>query len=334
MFLIVQKKKSLINMIIFGTDCSGIGGAEAALDSLKIEYEYKFASEINIYARNQLDAHYKKPEQLYTDLKKREVKDMKYVDLYVSGFPCQPFSTLGKKQGFFDEKNRGEIIFNIIEYLKYHQPKYFILENVEGFLKNNGGKSFGQILEALTSISTKDAEEAEQTYYIKWKIINSKDFGTAQSRKRIYIVGSKNDTFEFPTAETKKIYLKDIIDPKETNKKTHTLSSLKNLEKVIKMYKEKNINIEKHCHIVDLGVSQDRLRLGKEIGVSPCLKTRCERYWITNLKRYITPKDALRIQGFPENWKTVCSDAQTLKQCGNSMSVCVLRAIIKNLVIE
>ena len=69
---------------------------------------------------------------LYDDMTKRNVDKVPHVDIYVIGFPCQPFSTAGKQQGFEDKQNRGTIIFHVIKYIQKHSPKIFILENVEG----------------------------------------------------------------------------------------------------------------------------------------------------------------------------------------------------------
>lgn len=305
--------------ISFGSDCSGIGSPESVLESLGIDYSYEFSSEYDIHSRKQLDAHYKKSKFFYSDLTKRNVDEMPKVDLYVAGFPCQSWSTLGKKNGFDDK--RGTIFFHIFEYIEKKRPRNFILENVIHLVSHDSGKSFERILSMLKSLN----------YKIEWKILNSKDFGVPQYRRRVYIVGSiNNKDFKFPEPTGIVPKLRDFLDIQSINPKKITAYQQTNLDKIKAGFLAKGINIDEHIHIIDLGVSIERTRCG-QIGLCPCLRTRCERYWITKLNRFIFPHEALRLQGFDESWKSVCNDMQTFKQAGNTMTQNVLKAIILNL---
>ncbi len=102
-------------------------------------------------------------------------------DLLLAGFPCQPFSNAGKRQGFLD--TRGTLFFEIQRILKTRSPFGFLLENVEGLVKHNQGKTLKIILENLKQLG----------YKTNWEVLNSLDFGIPQERKRIYIVGTKTN---------------------------------------------------------------------------------------------------------------------------------------------
>lgn len=104
-------------------------------------------------------------------------------DLLTGGFPCQPFSKAGKKQGIADY--RGTLFEVIVDILSKKQPRYFILENVNSLLYMDNGKHYRTILSALSSLN----------YKIEWQVFNASSFGLAQHRERVIIVGSKDIKF-------------------------------------------------------------------------------------------------------------------------------------------
>ena len=101
------------------------------------------------------------------------------IDLYVCGFPCQAFSNIGHKKGFDDP--RGEMIFEVFKILKNKKPKAFILENVKGLVSHDKGKTLGFIIETLDKLG----------YNTSFKVLEAKDYGLPQIRKRLFIVGVK-----------------------------------------------------------------------------------------------------------------------------------------------
>ena len=100
-------------------------------------------------------------------------------DLLCAGFPCQAFSIAGKRGGFADA--RGTLFFEIARLVADKRPAYFILENVPGLLSHDKGRTFHTILSTLSELG----------YGVEWKVLNSKDFGVPQSRKRVYLVPEK-----------------------------------------------------------------------------------------------------------------------------------------------
>ena len=176
--------------IKIATDCSGIEAPINALKQLKIKHIHVFSSEIDKHAKQTLLDNYN-PQFFFDDRTNRDLNVINTeIDLYVCGFPCQPFSTAGKGKGFDD--SRGNIFLNCIETIKKLSPKYFILENVKGLLK----KEFWNVIyENLISTN----------YNIFYKILNTKDFGIPQNRERLYIIGIKDDkNFSFPREKKKK----------------------------------------------------------------------------------------------------------------------------------
>ena len=127
------------------------------------------------------------------------------IDLLSGGFPCQSFSFAGKKEGFQDK--RGKVFHEFVKLLELWQPKTFLVENVRGLLVHQKGKTFKKIIKTLES----------KNYQVQWKLLNAWDYGVAQKRERVFIIGfrkdiSKNINFSFPSPHTCKPVLKDILN--------------------------------------------------------------------------------------------------------------------------
>jgi DNA (cytosine-5)-methyltransferase 1 len=132
-----------------------------------------------------------------TKIPSEEIPDF---DILLAGFPCQPFSTAGTRQGFLD--TRGTLFFELERILKFKQPSAFILENVEGLVKHDHGRTLKIILSKLHDLG----------YQVNWKILNSLDFGIAQDRKRVYIVGTKNQLLSLEFSPKSQVKLTDILE--------------------------------------------------------------------------------------------------------------------------
>ena len=291
-----------------GTDCSGIEAPIQALKQLKIQFKHIFSSDIDKYCIESIKANYD-PEIIFEDITKRDIRDVPDIDFYVCGFPCQPFSSAGKRRGLKDK--RGNIFFSCIEVIEKKQPKYFILENVKGILGNDGGKTWKVIEEELSELE-------KYGYVIKWKILNTKDYGIPQNRERLFIVGCKNKNFEWPKKK-KMRYVKDYIDYKDKNKYD---TSRKYFAKILKIIPPKSVFIDNNFLKLNKFVDADKW--------APCLNTQ-NGLWNVPLGRYANTKERLKLQGFPSTFKQVVSDTQLNKQIGNSMSVNVLKEIFKKI---
>ena len=116
-------------------------------------------------------------EVYYDDARKIDPNELPDLDLICGGFPCQSFSIAGKRKGFSD--TRGTLFFEIARIAAIKKPKYLLLENVPGLLSHNQGRTFATILSTLDELG----------YDVVWEVLNSANFGVAQSRKRVFIVG-------------------------------------------------------------------------------------------------------------------------------------------------
>lgn len=156
---------------------AGIGGFRSGLERIG-GFECIGYCEIDKYAKQSYEAMYDTKGELYfNDARKINPKELPDIDLITGGFPCQSFSIAGQRKGF--EDTRGTLFFEIARIAAVKKPKYLFLENVPGLLSHDRGRTFKTILSALDELG----------YDVAWQVLNSKDFGVPQSRKRLYIVG-------------------------------------------------------------------------------------------------------------------------------------------------
>ena len=167
---------------------AGIGGIrkgfELACFEKGIKTECVLTSEIKPYAIDVLKQNHPN-ETINGDITKIDTASIPDFDFLLGGFPCQAFSAAGKRLGF--EDTRGTLFFEVERILRDKKPKGFILENVEGLVnhdkqnpKDKIGRTLSTILEHLKALG----------YKINWQVLNAKDFGVPQDRKRIYITGT------------------------------------------------------------------------------------------------------------------------------------------------
>lgn len=185
------------NVVRFIDLFAGIGGIRCGLELAAKERGLKpvcvFTSEIKPYAVSVLRENHP-GETITGDITKVDTKNIPDFDILCAGFPCQAFSSAGKRQGFAD--TRGTMFFEVERILRDKRPKGFILENVEGLVNHDGGKTLQVITDRLGSLN----------YKFDFRVLNSKFFGVPQERKRIYIVGStteKPNLENFPVKECK-----------------------------------------------------------------------------------------------------------------------------------
>ena len=115
------------------------------------------------------------------DARNADPATMPDFDLLCGGFPCQAFSLAGRRQGF--GVSRGTLFFELARLAEARHPRYLLFENVPGLLSHDGGRTFAAILDSLDRLG----------YGVEWQVLNSKDFGVPQSRRRVYIVGYLDD---------------------------------------------------------------------------------------------------------------------------------------------
>ncbi len=188
---------------------AGIGGFRSGLEALD-GFECIGYCEIDKYAKQAYDAMYQTEGEIYyDDARTINEASLPDIDLICGGFPCQAFSIAGKRGGFDDA--RGTLFFEIARIAAVKRPAFLLLENVPGLLSHDGGRTFATILGTLSDLG----------YNVTWQVLNSKDFGVPQSRKRVYIVGylrerCPGEIFSFTEANGKTLV--QILPGREGNR--------------------------------------------------------------------------------------------------------------------
>jgi DNA (cytosine-5)-methyltransferase 1 len=304
-----------MNILRVGTDCSGIEAPIQALIQMNIPFKHVFCSDIDKYCIQSIKANYN-PEIIFGDkngdfpegdITKRDINDVPDIDLYICGFPCQPFSMAGERKGFNDK--RGNVFFSCLELIERKQPKYFILENVKGLISHDKKNTWKVICDELLKLE-------KYGYIVKWKILNTKDYGIPQNRERIFIVGNKED-FEWPKIKEMDD-LKNYVDNDDNVYRNIPDCSKKLLDIVPKDAIFIDIGYRHHKHV-------------NSNKYSPSL-TCNNRLWNIKKSRYANIKERLKLQGFNLNFKQVVSKTQMDKQIGNSMSVNVLKCLLEKII--
>ena len=294
-----------------------------------------FASEWDTYAQETYRANYPNTP-LYGDITKKETKDAipANFDVLCGGFPCQAFSNAGLKKGF--EDTRGTLFNEIAEILKSHKPKVALLENVRGLVSHDKGRTLQVILRKLTHMGYRcnipqnviDGEDVKDLQeQAKKMILKSREFGVPQNRQRIYIVLWRKDIgvehFNYPTPPMMPTRLGDILEPNPDPK--YTISD--------RMWAGHQNRKERNK------------ANGKGFGYSlftpdsEYASTISARYWKDGSEiliaqdgenpRTLTPREAVRLQGYDDSFILNKSEKQMYKQAGNSVSVPVIVALAK-----
>ena len=302
-------------MLRIGTDCSGIEAPIQALLQLRIPFQHVFSCEKDPYAVKSIKANYN-PDKIYTDITKRKHALLPDIDIYVCGFPCQPFSLMGKQMG--TEDSRSNIMYQCIKVIQKKLPKIFILENVKNFKHIQNGQPFNYLINELKKIKNQNKEIAYNVYY---DILNTKDYGIPQNRERLFIIGIRKDiqTEEYTIPDKLQMKpLDDFIIDKTICNIPISNSLQKNLDK-IRVHDNNNIIMTPFTYYYVI------------YNVSPTLTTQCSKFYLTKYKRRIHISECLSLQGFPINFIQVISNNQMYKQIGNSMSVNVLKEIFQKI---
>lgn len=210
-------------MIKVGSDFSGVGAFNQALNRLGIEYKEVFACDMDKFARQTFIHNYGEPEYYPTDVYERDIPE-ESLDIYVSSPPCQSFSLAGKRLGKDDK--RGILFFNSYEFIQVNKPRFFIFENVKGLLSDDNGNTFQEWVNMLGGKSVNGVPvlfpyDESVPYHLYWEVMNAKEHGIPQNRERVFLVGIRDDKdnyFQFPREEHLSKKLKDVLE-NEVNQK-------------------------------------------------------------------------------------------------------------------
>jgi DNA (cytosine-5)-methyltransferase 1 len=304
---------------------AGIGGFRLALEDLGAECV--FSSEIDKAAAQAYKENF--GDYPAGDIKKINEKDIPAHDILCAGFPCQPFSTAGYRKGF--EDTRGTLFFEIVRILAYHNPRFFILENVPGILTHRNGETFDVIKQQLSELG----------YYLWYQVLNAVDFGIPQNRRRVFILGFKSYEdyckyrFSLPKIKLKplSVILDFDISPDSLQP---TEKALRNLEFNLK---RKGIEPRNYDLIIASEIRPSRVTIKLNPVYFPTLTAKMGTGGNNvpiiirgSYIRKISVREGLRLMGFPEWFHLRENYSQSYKQIGNSVVVPVVRHLSKQIV--
>jgi DNA (cytosine-5)-methyltransferase 1 len=293
---------------------AGIGGMRLAFEARG--GSCVFSSEWDKFAQQTYEANF--GDKPHGDITQIPSSAIPRHDVLIAGFPCQPFSHAGLKKGFMD--TRGTLFFDVARIINDKKPSLVLLENVKGFTSHDKGRTFATVVAALDELG----------YDTSSQVLNASDFGLPQNRERIFIVGINRRkicgaVFKFPKPPKTPVKVGDILDRRVDTK--YVLSN--------KLWSGHKRRLREH---------RER---GNGFGYSlftpesPRTSTISARYYKDGSEiliatagnpRKITPREAARLQGFPESFKIPVSDTQAYKQFGNSVAVSVISAISREMV--
>lgn len=290
----------------------GIGGFRLAAEKVCKENKFSplcmMSCDIDDYAKRSYYANFgDMPKDDIKNISEHSVPDH---DILFAGFPCQPFSIIGLGKGFGD--NRGTLFFDIVRILERKRPKAFILENVKQLVSHHKGETIQNIIMTLRNIG----------YYVEYKILNALDYGLPQKRERVFIVGYyKNINLQWPQKSINKRSLAEILEHsvdekyfaseyiKSKRRKAHIPSVIPSI-----WHENKSGNITSYPYSC-------ALRAGASYN-----------YLLVNGERRLTPREMLRLQGFPDWYKIIVPYGQIRKQTGNAVPVNLVYAVFNSLI--
>ena len=314
-------KKSINNDTINFIDLfCGIGGFRIAINTAAKKHGYKaecvLSSDIDEKAQDAYEANF--GERPIGDITKVDEKTIPDHDILLGGFPCQAFSIIGEGKGFKD--TRGTLFFDVARILKEKRPPAFVLENVKQLRGHDSGRTLQVILSTLDELG----------YWVDYRILNALDFGVAQKRERILIVGFLEGTqhgFKWPKpTHSEPISLEKVLEddefvPDEYFASDRIAKSRKLAVKGKKLPKGRSIWHENKSGNISALPYSCALRAGASYN-----------YLLVDGVRRLTMREMLRLQGFPEKYKIVCNYSDTRKQAGNSVPVPMITAVLKQVV--
>lgn len=295
---------------------AGVGGIRLGFQkAFKDKVQFVFSSEIDKYS--QITYHANFGEVPHGDITQIKAEDIPEHDIILAGFPCQAFSIAGHRKGF--EDTRGTLFFDVARIAKHHKPKLIFLENVKGFKNHDKGNTFKIVKETLEDLG----------YKVFSDVLNAKNFGVPQNRERIYIVAflDKNINFDFEKIKNiKKISkLGNILDKKVDDK--YTIS-----DRLWAGHRRRKIEHKAKGNGFGYSIFNEEAEYTSTISA---------RYYKDGSEilieqqdknpRKLTPREAGRLQGFPNNFRIPVSDVQSYKQFGNSVAVPVIEELAKEI---
>ena len=303
---------------------TGVGGIETAFE--RQGFKTIYANEIDEYAVATYEANHNLKADC-RDINAVKCDDIPNFDMMLAGWPCQPFSLAGYRQGFEDEQGRGTLFFELERIFKKKKPKVLFLENVKNLVGHDNGNTFRVILEKLERAG----------YHVKYRVLNAMDYGNIpQNRERIYIVAFRNkkqyQQFDFPKPIELTTKLSDVIDFENkvdekyyyTAEKCSFYTTLKEqMTNPDSIYQWRRVYVRENKSGVVPTLTANMGTGGHNV---PLILT---KYGI----RKLTPYECFRVQGYPSTFVIPedMSNTRAYKQAGNSVVVPVIERIAEEI---
>lgn len=323
-----MRNKKVINI---ATSFSGIGAPEQALSKLGLGHNIVFAGDIDAFCKQSYFANYKISENnWHNDVRSFDSTPYKgMIDLFVGGSPCQSFSIMGKRKGL--EEARGTLFYEYARIVSETLPKVFIYENVTGMLNHDRGNTWKVVSEIFDDLG----------YNWKYWILNARDFGLAQNRKRIFVVGFRKEYKNYfdrlvePEKHILNLEVEDFLDKDIPNK---YYLPVKGFIRVTDPKQTKHIALNNkisRCQVACqqynwFGDMRFETEIPKRIEIDERIH-KGEYKGVRGVARTLTPRECLRLMGFPDDFKIVVNDTQMYRQSGNSIAVNVIQEVIRSI---
>jgi len=301
---------------------AGIGG-------IRLGFQQAFGKSAKFVYENEIDKSacktYKKKfgDDPLGDITKKKSGDIPDFDILLAGFPCQAFSIAGRREGFDDI--RGTHFFEIARIIRDKQPIAFFLENVRHLKSHDKGKTFDMI---------QDVIENELGYTFYPQLLNARDFGLPQNRERVFMVGFKDPIkFEFPKPNFNRKTVGDILEDVVDGEYFLSQRYLDTLKKHRARHEGKGNGfgylVLKKNQIANTLVIGGMGRERNLIEDKKSLRLSRRKDANSDAVRSLTPRECLRLQGFPDSFEIVVPKTHMYNQAANSVAVPVIREIAK-----
>ena len=285
---------------------AGIGGMRLAFESQ--EMECVFSSEWDQFSQKTYAANF--GDMPAGDITKIGVESVPDFDVLLAGFPCQPFSSIGKRQGF-EHPTQGTLFYDVVRFLQHHRPAGFLLENVKGLVNHDSGRTWKTIQETLDEIG----------YDVKARVLDAADYGVPQHRERIYVVGFTKESgysekFEFPSPSSNRVAIGNFVE-KGVNDRSISKKLQQSYLFKLNDGRPEIIDQTTKGTVKTLVASYHKIQrlTGTFVADGP-----------TGV-RLLSEGECKAIMGFPSEFKVPVSRTQMYRQFGNSVAVPVVKAI-------
>lgn len=262
--------------------------------------------------------HFNRDISNFSDEEIKEINEKNKIDVIIGGPPCQGFSLAGSNGRLEKKDERNELFLAYLKFVRIIKPKIFLMENVSRLLKHNKGKTFKEIVTLFEN----------EGYSILYKILDTSDYGIAQVRNRIFIVGiSKNNNFKFPEKISKKLTVKEILEDlpilnngEKSNIPNH--NAMKHSEQML----EKMFYVKEGGNREDIpenirpktGDARKYIRYDGD-KPSVCVTGDMRKIFHYNQNRALTNRELARLQSFPDNFIFYGSSISIQQQIGNAV---------------